>query len=298
MGFHYHHYLGDSIYKSTKGKKIVIDHYHKTVKDFGIKCNSKWIKTIFGKTHVLICGPKHGKPIIFIPPRNIINPLALQLFKPLVKKYRIYAPDIIGLPGLSDETRLNTIGDKYGKWITEVMNGLKLDKASIIGSSFGAFIVMQTAAFSPKKIDKAILINPVGISKIPKTVLLFNLWLKYFLYTLNPTVNNLMNAIGPHFSDKPDQKWINSFQIIYKNVKIGMETPRTLNEVDLKDFTSPTLIFASTKDKLYRIKELEKYAKILIPKLENIEILKTAKHMPSKKDLILINNKILNFLDK
>jgi len=296
MGFSYHHYLGESIYRSKAGKQKVLDLYDQKLAELKIEHQSKKVSTLFGETHVLILGPKDAPPLFLLHPRNVINPLALSLFKPLLKKYRIYAPDLIGHPGKSSEKRLRPKSDKYGKWLTEVMDKLKVSEANFVGASIGGLALLQLAGFSPDRILKAILVNPPGIVKVPRSTLIFRLWLPYFLYSFIPTQKNLLKAIGPHFTEEPTQEWLEALGIIYKNVKIGLEAPSTVSKSDLQSFKAETLLFASEKDTLYSIEELTKRAKDIIPNLSTIEILMKAKHMPSEKDFKLINERIISFL--
>ncbi|WP_233713490.1 alpha/beta fold hydrolase [Lederbergia citri] len=96
-----------TIYKGKEGKQIITDHYEDYVKSFKFDVERMYVETSYGKTHVLIAGPKEGKPIFLFQGGNCINPMTLTWFIPLVEKYRIYAPDTIGHPGYSDENRIS-----------------------------------------------------------------------------------------------------------------------------------------------------------------------------------------------
>ncbi|MOA46884.1 Carboxylesterase YbfK [compost metagenome] len=95
-----------TIYKSEEGKKSILHAYDAYLKMLEINFERVNVNTRFGKTHTLVTGPENGKPLFIFQGGNCINPMTLSWFLPLMKEYRIYAPDTIGHPGYSAETRI------------------------------------------------------------------------------------------------------------------------------------------------------------------------------------------------
>ena len=54
--------------------------------------------------------------------------------------HRVYAVDMPGEPGKSDETQLPLEGDDFFNWLNDVFNALLIEKAIIVGISLGAWL--------------------------------------------------------------------------------------------------------------------------------------------------------------
>ncbi|MEW4328183.1 alpha/beta hydrolase [Rossellomorea marisflavi] len=106
-----------TIYKRD-GKKRIMQHYDQYVNSFDFGVERIYVETSYGKTHVLVAGPPEGKPVFIFQGGNCINPMTLSWFLPLISQYRVYAPDTIGHPGFSAQSRMkevdkNVIGDVF-----------------------------------------------------------------------------------------------------------------------------------------------------------------------------------------
>jgi len=54
--------------------------------------------------------------------------------------YRVHAVDVIGQSPMSADVRLPVDDDSYGRWLPAVVDGLGLDKAHLVGVSWGGFV--------------------------------------------------------------------------------------------------------------------------------------------------------------
>lgn len=77
-------------------------------------------------------------------------------------KYRIIRLDILGF-GLTGPSKTNTYSrDDWVKFIDNFVKELNVDKFSIAGNSLGGYIAWNYALDYPQKVDKLILIDPIG----------------------------------------------------------------------------------------------------------------------------------------
>ncbi|MGE8004314.1 hypothetical protein [Lysinibacillus sp. NPDC093216] len=74
-----------SIYTSEKGRLEILNHYEQYLNSFDFEVERAFVDTSIGKTHVLMAGPKEGKPLFIFQGGNCINPMTLSWFKPLIK---------------------------------------------------------------------------------------------------------------------------------------------------------------------------------------------------------------------
>jgi hypothetical protein len=96
-----------SIYRSKEGKARILKLYDDQWSALNLELEHRTVDTRYGKTHIVVTGPKYGQPIVVFHGGNMISPVSFAWIVSLTKNYRIYAPDTVGHPGYSAETRLN-----------------------------------------------------------------------------------------------------------------------------------------------------------------------------------------------
>src|SRR5215207_5015890 len=109
-----------SIYKSPEGEAEIRTLYNEALAGLGLGYESLTVGTRLGDTHVTALGPEGATPAVFLPGANALNPICLKLLLPLAERHRLYAPDIVGQPGLSSHTRLSSKGDVHAFWMEDV----------------------------------------------------------------------------------------------------------------------------------------------------------------------------------
>lgn len=82
----------------------------------------------------------------------------------LLNDFHVYAVDTIGHPGKSVEVCLSHRGYDYGKWAGEVITQIGYESMDCFGGSFGGGILAKLLCVAPKKVKKAVLLVPAGIS--------------------------------------------------------------------------------------------------------------------------------------
>ncbi len=103
--------------------------YDRTRDQLPFATTSLTLRTRFGETHLLQAGPEDGPPVVVFQGGNVVNPLTLAWFAPLVDRFRIHAPDTIGQPGKSSGLRVSANNTSLGEWAVDVLDGLALPSA-------------------------------------------------------------------------------------------------------------------------------------------------------------------------
>jgi pimeloyl-ACP methyl ester carboxylesterase len=282
-----------TIYKSKEGKEKIHSLYENYLQELEVE--RVYVDTTLGKTHVLVAGPREGKPVFIFQGGNCINPMTLSWFKPLFSDYRIYAPDTIGHPGFSDENRISASDDSFARWTVELMNHFRVERSAFIGPSYGAGIILRLAAFMPKKIACSILIAPAGIKLGSKVEMIRKILVPLLLFKMNGSAKQ-MNRIADTMSDysmkEMDRDIIAS---IFKNVKLESEMPKFTEKSELVNYYSPTMVIAGKKDVFFPDERIQKTAKEIIPNLTKYQTYDMG-HIPSEEFLAKINKEIEDFL--
>lgn len=237
-----------SIYKSEEGKRKIEQHYESYLQILNFDVERRYVKTSFGNTHVLVAGPAEGKPLFILQGGNCINPMTLSWFSSLVETYRVYAPDTLGHPGFSDETRMSGKDDSFARWIEELMDDFHLNRCAFVGPSFGAGILLRLASFMPQKIECSILVSPAGIRLGSKVKMIKEILLPLFLFKATADEKHIASITGimsDHQMKKADQQIIAD---IFRYVKLEQEMPKLSEKKELMQYHAPTLVIAGKKD--------------------------------------------------
>lgn len=286
-----------TLYRTPAGEAKAMAVYDAGMEHLGIPLASRTVSTRYGQTHVLVTGPEDAPPVMILQGGNFFSPLSLAWFKPLVERYRIYAPDSVGHPGRSAASRLSPDDDSYGQWVVDVMDALGIDRAAFIAPSFGAGITLRTAAIAPDRISLAILLVPAGIVRPRVIPLIAKLALPMLLYRLAPSRKRLMRAIQPLFTEEIPELWLEATKAVFDHVKIEAKMPRPVRSQELAAFKAPTLVIAAERDPLFPGKAVLQRAKRVIPSLRGAELLAGSRHVPAEATLQELNAWIQAFLD-
>lgn len=253
-----------SIYKSETGKIAILSLYNKQMERLYKEYKDLYIKTTFGKTHLVETGNMSGKPLLVFHGGNATTAYNLLFCDFLMNDFHIFAVDTIGHPGKSDETSLSPNNYDYGKWVSEVIEGLGYEKISCFGGSFGAGIIAKTMCVAPEKVNRAVLYVPSGIKNAPainSMSMIFPMimywithkdkWLKKCMLPMAVSEENITQEIYETAK----------LSINYSKVKTGM--PSNVSAKYISKCKAPTLVMAADKDCLFP-------AKGVIPRAERI----------------------------
>jgi pimeloyl-ACP methyl ester carboxylesterase len=287
--------LGDPIYRSPAGEAELMALYDEALERLGPGCERRRIGTSFGETHVILAGPENAPPLVVLPGGNFLNPLCLSWFLPLAATFRLYAPDIVGQPGLSARTRPSARGDGHARWLGEVLDGLGLGLASFVGISYGAGLVLRLAGLAPERVSGAVLVSPAGIAAGPIWPMLREVALPMLVYRAFPNRERLLRAARPILTDF-DELYVRQLGLVYRHVKLDRQLPRAATREELAGYAAPTLLFAAENDLFFPAQKVITRAEEIIPNLQT-ETLPNSRHVPSRQTFARINDSTVGFLE-
>jgi len=286
-----------SIYRTPEGQTVIHALYDKHLAETGIRTESRMVPTRFGQTHVLLAGLETGMPLVLLHGGNTIGPSMLAWGKPLAGKYRLYALDTIGHPGKSDPVRLSPRDDSYGQWVVDVLDGLDLESPAFMASSYGAGILLITAAYAPERISKAVVLIPSGLVSIPGRTMLFELLLPLLAYRLAPRRERLLRVLHPMFLENSiPADVIEITEAVFKHVHIEPELPRNVTRDELTAFNAPTLVIAAENDHLFPARKVVARAEVVFQNLVAAETIPDCPHYIPDRFLPAVNARIDKFL--
>lgn len=268
-----------TIYKSEEGKRKTLDLYDSQLSRLTDPWKDVYVDTSYGRTHIVETGNISGEPLLVFHGGNATTAYNLLACDFIMEDFHIYAVDMVGHPGKSAETSLPAKGYEYGKWVSEVIDGLKFDKISLFGGSFGAGVIAKTMCVCPDKIKKVVLYVPSGIKNAPAInsasmmlpmiaywVVGKDKWLKKCMLPMAVTENNITDDIYETAKLSVD----------YVKVKTGM--PSDVDGELMRKCNAPTLVMAAEKDCLFPGGGVIERAKRIIPNCKTY-LLKDRGHM-------------------
>jgi len=118
-------------------------------------------QTIQMKDHTIFYTAKgEGKPLLLIHGYGAGMWVWEKQIEALSQFYRVYALDLIG-HGFSDRPKIPYTPETYIHFLRDFMDGVGIEKATLVGNSMGGGVAWATAILSPERVDRLILIDCV-----------------------------------------------------------------------------------------------------------------------------------------
>ncbi len=237
------------------------------------------VETSFGRTRILAVNhsEKHLPSLVYVPGARTCGAfldLSNQL-QILSVEYRIYLLDVVGQIGMSDGNCPNLKDDSYGVWLDEVCRKLEIERAVFVGASFGGQIIIKLAAVAPDKIEKAVLLNPIGFSNISFAPLNLYRTLAPVIFPNRKTVDNFLKHIifAPNDGINAETKShvADFIENAVKNFQFAGEYPSKLNDAEIRKLTAETHLIIGKSDGLIPFQKTIKRAKELLPNLKSVK---------------------------
>ena len=159
------------------------------------------IPTRFGTTHVVVSGPKEAPPLVLLHGYMATSIMWSPNIVDFSKDYRVYAIDIMGQPSKSIPGEPIRDAADYVAWLTATLDGLHLDRISLVGMSFGGWLALTYTVAAPERVQKLVLLSAGGFLPIARQFSLRGMLMVFFPTRF--TVNSFMRWAG--FTDAPGE---------------------------------------------------------------------------------------------
>lgn len=150
-------------FRSEEGRARHLAAYDAVLADWPVAYQEIDVSTRLGSTHVVASGPKDAPPLILLPSFAGTATVWRLNAAGLSRDFRTYAVDVIGQPGKSLAVRRLADRRDYADWMVDLLDGLGVARAPMVGCSFGGFIAMNQAALTPERVARVVAISPPGV---------------------------------------------------------------------------------------------------------------------------------------
>lgn len=119
------------------------------------------VPTPFGDTHLNVCGPPDGPPLLLLPGGGATSASWFANAAALARTHRVHAVDLIGDPGRSvpGGRPLRTVAD-LTDWLDALLAGLGVEVTDLAGHSYGGWIALHYALHAPGRVRRLVLVDP------------------------------------------------------------------------------------------------------------------------------------------
>jgi pimeloyl-ACP methyl ester carboxylesterase len=118
------------------------------------------VQTEFGVVRVYQHGPDGGVPLVLLHCFWATSAMWAEHVPALVDDFTVYTVDLLGQPGASVQSKSMTSADQCARCLNQVLDGLGLVGAHLVGHSYGGWTALQTSARSPVRLATVTLIEP------------------------------------------------------------------------------------------------------------------------------------------
>lgn len=271
-----------SLFQSEEARAAMVAWHERFRSQLRTPLESRRLSTVDGETHVLVGGPADGEPLVLFHGALASSAHVLRELEPLMDHFRVHAVDVIGQSVMSADTQLDVRTNAYGQWASEVLHLLELERAHVVGVSWGGFVAQQLATASPERIHKLVLLVPAGVVPSPFASF-WKLGWPLAMYRSFPSDARRAKLLGRLLSTPDDELWGPFLAEAFRAYRLDMRVPALTKDGQLADLRAPTMVVAADDDLSFPGPALLARAAELFPNLEATELIE-GRHCPPTTD--------------
>jgi pimeloyl-ACP methyl ester carboxylesterase len=261
-----------------------------------IPYTTTFVATPQGRAHVVISGNPAGEPVVLLHAASLSAVQWYLQAGDLGRRHRLYAVDIMGDIGRSSQLSPMHSRLDAAAWLAAVLDALKIESATLVGSSFGGFLSTNLAVLIPSRVRALVLLAPAA------TLQPFSTAAKIFIRlgslvplpsTVRPGLRAMMGG------DLPAERIVAQMEIGVAGFRYDHAGvfPSEMPDTDLSRIRCPTLILVGENERIYDADAAVSRAEGLIPAV-TASIVPGLGHLLGMQDAPLVNAQIDEFLTR
>jgi pimeloyl-ACP methyl ester carboxylesterase len=284
------------MFKSAAAHTRFLVQYENTLRNWPVLFEKLFVPTRFGRTHLIASGDPGAPPLFLLPALYQCAPAWRANVGQLSRTFRTYAVDVLGEPNKSEQTStMKTRHDQAG-WFEDLLDGLSIRRASIVGNSYGGLIALNMASLIPARISKVVAISPSG----PKSLVRLS-WRFYFhigagvIPGVAPFRVWARNGVP---IDPLDVPWQELVTTAMEQGRIRLPPSGEFGRAELKRIASPVLLLIGDHEVVYGpnpAKAMDRALSRTAPAFQG-EIVPGGNHMAAMAQPDWVNERVGRFL--
>jgi len=288
-------------FRSARAKEQYLKLYDMRAKKWPVVSEPRMVETSYGQTFVRVSGADGAPPLVLLHGMGGNSLQWVPNVKDLSASYKTYAVDNIYDNGRSIYSRAIEGSNDFVNWLDELFSALQLgNNINIVGLSYGGWLTTQYALRFPERLDKIVLLAPVGtvlplqlkwIIRAILCVVPHRYFTKSFIYWLVADLAKKDEASRVMVEELVDDAFmaIRSFKLK------RMVNPTVLEDTELQKIKVPALYLVGENEKIYSAQKAIQRLNKVAPHIR-AEVIPNAGHDLTSVQSEMVNKKILEFL--
>ena len=253
------------IYKTPDGEQVIMDIYQSILDRWPVPYCGLTQSTRHGETFIIASGEETA-PSVFLLHGSTSNATAwIADVADLSRHFRVYAVDIPGEPGHSSHNRPSWNGPDLAEWMTDILDGMHLKKASLLGISQGGFTALKFATSAPHRVDKLVLLAPGGIQQPRASFLLQAIPLSFLGRWGAERINRIT------FGKEPvSREAVEIMNVIMTHFNPRIEAQPIFTDTELARLTMPVLMIGGAQDALLPTQQIARRLEKNLPNVATL----------------------------
>ncbi|MFF8959522.1 alpha/beta fold hydrolase [Streptomyces sp. NPDC014894] len=236
-----------AIYKSEAGASEIRRRYLRSLDDWPVPAERIRVPTREGETFVVVSGPEDAPPLLLLHGSGANATMWWDDIAVWSRHFRVHAVDLIGEPGLSAPSRPPLASDAYALWLDDVLEGLGVPSASVVGSSLGGWMALDYATRRPERVTRLALLCPGGLGGQRMGWLFKALFLRLFgRRGIRRSV-----AVTAGLSDSPTSTALDHVVLVFTHFRPRTERLPLFPDADLRRLAMPVEVTVGDRDALF-----------------------------------------------
>jgi pimeloyl-ACP methyl ester carboxylesterase len=261
----------------------------------GVPYEIKYVATRFGPTHTVISGTEAGKSLVLWHGMNANSTTWAKWIPALARTYRVFAIDTIGAMGKSAPSRPSKKGSAYGQWAAEVLEGLGLERANMIGASNGGWLIGKLGSVAPEMIGGAVLMSSAGF--MPLNIIQSFRMLPRILFRPPAEAAREMLALVSPLGVPPDPLFLELFGLMIRHFR-SEPLPPVLSDEEIRQLTAPTYLLMGQHEASFNPYRAIERGLRLLPNVIAAEIVPEVGHAMVHRQPDWVMARVISFLGK
>jgi pimeloyl-ACP methyl ester carboxylesterase len=286
-----------SAFKTPEGEAKFLTAYDNEMKLWPVPYDQVDVRSRFGTTHIVTCGPKTAPPLVLLHGYMATSTMWWPNIAAFSKDYRVYAVDVMGQPGKSrPDEPIRDVAD-FASWLSATLDALHLDRVFLVGMSFGGWLALNYAVAAPQRVRKLVLLSPGGLLPMVRQFTVRGMIMVWFPTHL--TVNSFFRWLG--FRYRAYTNLLDMVCLGLKHFRMPIETarvmPAVVSDEALRAMRVPTLMLIGDQEVISDPARALERAHRLIPNFEG-ELVSGCRHDMSASRHDIVTLRVLEFLNK
>ncbi len=260
------------LYKSPAAEQAVMNLYEAALARWPVACETRYVPTRHGDTFVIASGSLGAPPLFLLHGAGSNSAIWLGDVPAYASRYRVYAVDLLGEAGKSAPNRPPWDSAAYAEWLMDVLDGLGVDQAVLVGISQGGWAILKFAVAQPQRVTQLVLMCPGGVTADRPS------------FIFRAVALSLLGQWGARrmirllYGSQPVPAGVEEiFTVVISGFKSRLGVLPLFTDAELAQLTMPTLLLGGSQDALRDLNGIAARLRQHLPQL-TVTILPGAGH--------------------